>query len=543
MNKITQTLATILLPFLPGYFLFFIIYGMSPLNVSNLDWFPNHNDPVQAWLGWVFFQHSPWNWPLGLNTSLGLELNNSIIFTDSNPLLAFFFKSFSFLLPPIFQYFGIWLLLCLFMQSFFGWKLTRLYTNNNLEAFLGSCLFTMSLPMLFRMSCHFNLAAHFLILAALYICLANEARNNVRQAILWAILLAAASMIHSYIFVMLSILWLADMGDRKITNSLSWKNAFCELTGVILLCSFTCWQSGYFIIGQDSSDGGFGLYRMNIWSIFDSDGFASYIVPDIPSFPGEGEGFAYLGMGGIFILISAIITLFCKKVRISQIIYRKWPLCMALLLLALLALSNKIGFALWEITIPIPKRVENYAQFFRASGRMFWPVYYMLIIFSLAVLVKYLTRRAAIIIMLFSLCLQTADIHALVTSQLAGDQNQTLAEMRSKLRDPFWEKATKYSKLRGYPIRGAVLPPWHVFGYFALQNGMGTDIVYLSRYNTEKLAKLEQETLAQILNGMLDPDSLYIVDDKTFALAKQSCKRAHLLHVDGFNVIAPLPFP
>lgn len=532
--------STLFLPFVPGFVLFFAIYGVAPLEVTSLTWLPGHSDPVQAWLGWSFFQHSPWTWPLGLNPRLGLELGNSIIFTDSNPLLALFFKAFSFLLPPFFQYFGLWILACLVLQSWFGWKLASLYAQNNAERFLGTCIFAMSLPMLFRMGRHFNLAGHFLILAALYLCLVKQYCANGKKACLWAFLLAAAAMIHSYIFVMAAILWAADLGDRNISNATSMQYALTELGCIMGLCAFACWQAGYFVIGRASSDGGFGMYRMNLWSIIDSDGISSYIIPNLPSFMGEDEGFAYLGMGGILLCACALLTAIVKKPHLKSIIVKKWPLLFAFVLLTLLALSNKTGLFVWEIHIPIPKHIENFLQFFRSSGRMFWPVYYAIIIFSLAAIFKYWPKRNAAILLAAVVLLQAVDVHALVASQLCSGKNETLAEMTDSIHNPFWTRAAKkYANIRGYPVRGKNLPKWNVFGYYALKNGMGTDIVYLSRYNTDKLASLEKSTLEQIKSGKLDPDSLYIVDGETFELAQKTDKNTLVKQIDGFNVLAP----
>jgi hypothetical protein len=53
-------------------------------------------DPAQSWLGWQFFRQAPLvQWPLGANPALGLDLGNTVVFTDSIPLLALLFKPFS----------------------------------------------------------------------------------------------------------------------------------------------------------------------------------------------------------------------------------------------------------------------------------------------------------------------------------------------------------------------------------------------------------------------------------------------------------------
>ncbi len=65
-------------------------------------------DPSQHYLGWEFYRRSDWFFPLGLTDQLAYPLKTSVIYTDSIPLFAVFFKLFRHILPAQFQYFGIW---------------------------------------------------------------------------------------------------------------------------------------------------------------------------------------------------------------------------------------------------------------------------------------------------------------------------------------------------------------------------------------------------------------------------------------------------
>lgn len=521
---------------LPGCLVFFAIYGAAPLIPQNLEWLPRSGDPVQAWLGWLFFRDSPWAFPIGMNPRLGLELGNTIIYTDSNPLLAFVFKILAPILPPDFQYFGWWLLACLMLQSFFGYKLCALYTRSAALSLLGAVLFSLSLPMLLRYSCHFNLCAHFLILAALWLCLARQFHPRL-HALAWIALLCAAALIHAYIFVMAGCLWLADLAGRLRSGAISGRFAAACFFISIGAGALACWQAGYFGIGRASSDGGFGLYRMNLISLFDSDGFASFIMPDLPSHAGEDEGFTYLGLGGIAILVCAAATAIRCRLNIFAMLRRHWPLVLALALLALLAASNAIGIGPFEITLPVSQKILNKLQFFRASGRMFWPVFYAVSLLCLVIIFRYWTPRAALALLLLACALQSLDAAALAKAKLAQGQNTFVSAMTSELIHPFWRQAAgKYAKIRGVPIRGQLR--WHILAWYALKNGMGIDCMYLSRYNTEKLLALESETRGRLASGRLEPDTIYIVDDETFAKAKLP-PDALAARIDDFNVIAP----
>ena len=63
--------------------------------------------------GWNFFRIDEWRFPILSNPNLGIYLNNNLIYSDSIPLFALFFKIFNFILPDNFQYFSLWILFSL----------------------------------------------------------------------------------------------------------------------------------------------------------------------------------------------------------------------------------------------------------------------------------------------------------------------------------------------------------------------------------------------------------------------------------------------
>ena len=90
---------------------FQICYGFGIINPSNINWLMSaYHDWGQHYLGWAYFQHEPWHFPLGHIDNFNYPAGTNVGYTDSIPLLAIIFKTFSFLLPDTFQYFGLWLL-------------------------------------------------------------------------------------------------------------------------------------------------------------------------------------------------------------------------------------------------------------------------------------------------------------------------------------------------------------------------------------------------------------------------------------------------
>src|SRR3989338_10589343 len=64
----------LLLAGLFGGLFFFYLYG-ELLNPTYIDWIlTTGGDPFQHYIGWEFFRHSPWTFPLGINLQYGYPI-------------------------------------------------------------------------------------------------------------------------------------------------------------------------------------------------------------------------------------------------------------------------------------------------------------------------------------------------------------------------------------------------------------------------------------------------------------------------------------
>ena len=405
-NKIVASFPIIL-----GIFVFFFIVGLNVLDPKNIAWL-SEGDPATHYLGWLFFRNSPWTFPLGLNPNYGLEIANSIVFSDSIPLLALIFKLFKSLLSIPFQYFGIWLLACFIFQAWFGWKLAGLISDSVAICVLSAGLFVFSPPMISRLNGHISLVGHFLILAALYLALHPKLK---RRYLAWGGLLVVAALVHAYFLAIVVFLWIANLFGITLNNELLKKKNIIELLVLVLMIVITCWQAGYFSVGSGLGENGFGYYRMNLLSVIDASGW-SYVLKDIPEGGGDYEGFNFLGSGVIFLVICAIPTVINGSAGLAKAI-RRFPILLVVMTgLTLFAVSNKVGVASFTYEWPLPKFFTINIGMFRASGRMFWPVFYALYFIVIFVTVRSNTKRTAIFLLGFGLVIQVADTS--VTSRL-----------------------------------------------------------------------------------------------------------------------------
>ncbi|MDD0967459.1 MULTISPECIES: DUF6311 domain-containing protein [Pseudomonas] len=537
MKDSAKRLVVTLLPLMIGVLAFFIVVGPRALNPQNIAWL-GQGDPATHYLGWVFFRQSPWTFPLGLNPTYGLELGNGLIFSDSNPLLALLFKPFTGLLPETFQYFGLWFLGCFMLQSWFAWKLLGLITPHVTLRALGAALFLFAPPMIMRIPVHLSLAGHFVILAALYLALRP---GDERRRLAWGALLGCTALIHAYLLAMVALIWLADLAARCFKRKLTVRKATVELVVLFALVSLCCWQAGYFSVsGADAASDGFGLYRANILTLFSANAW-SYTLKDIPNGLGDSEGFGYLGLGLLLLAICGFVGGLQGQTGVGARLRRYHFLLLAMAGLTVFAVSNNIALGPLNFSYPLPEKVLAIANIFRASGRMFWPVYYAIILLIIFLVIRANQTRAAVCLLALALVIQVSDTRSgwsVVRKRLMVEPS---AQWASPFVDPFWKSAAAhYPKIR-WILPQNYSPQWLDIAAFAANHGLSTDAVYLGRMSSEQRVRADQHTSEMFASGQYDADSLYLLSDRALLQAVQTADtRTDLLtEIDGFTLLAP----
>jgi hypothetical protein len=524
------------IPFIVGGLAFLVIVGPRVLAPTNIVWLGD-GDPAAHYLGWLFFRNSAWTFPIGLNPAYGLEISNAILFSDSNPLLAFVFKLLAPLLSEPFQYFGIWLLACFVLQAWFAGKLVGLVSESKAIQAIGAALFVFAPPLLWRLHGHLNLVAHFLILAALYLVFSPAEK---RPRIAWGILLVVSSLVHAYLLAMVALLWIAGLTQDAIRRKLLTQQFILELGVLMAVTGIACWQAGYFSVGPGTSSGGYGFYRMNLLSLVDPSGW-SYVIKDIPEGGGDYEGFNFLGLGIIFLAICALPVALAGNTYLRAAI-GKYPVLLAALAgLAAYAVSNNVGLGLLQHGFPIPRAILNAANYFRASGRMFWPVFYVIVLAVIFLVVRGYSKRTAVYLLAFAVVIQGVDTSAAWAPIRTHLMTEPKSELATPLASPFWKNAAvRYRTVRSIPP-GTPFPEWYRVADYAAQNALATDAVYLARTSRVALQQAQQKASEHLATGRYDPGTFYVLDDNAFRLAALSINSDAdvLVKIDGFNVLAP----
>ena len=402
--------------------IFYYIYQFKFVNPKNINWIWSSIDLSQHYLGWAAFRKENISFPFGMIKSLTYPYKTSLIFTDSIPIFAFFFKLINFILPTDFQYIGLWGYLSYTLQGVFAGKILNLFFKDKLQIIIGSFFFVISPIFIQRMFIHSALASHWLLLFSFYIYF-NDNFNYNDYFFLWSLNSFLCSLIHINLLAMNGII-LLGFCLKKYLNGISIKKLLIIIIIYILISFFNV----AFILGGFSTKTGYldyhglGKYSMNINGFYNSYNnsifFNAFNIIDGQEF----EGFCYLGIG-CFISFIIVIFIFSFKIEnFNEIRANKnnWlPLLIIFFLSYIIALSPKITFnekKLFEYKIP--KFIEKLWSIFRATGRFSWICVYIIYIFNFYIIHKYMNNRKIVFFLLILVfIIQFFDITKLIDNQ------------------------------------------------------------------------------------------------------------------------------
>ena len=542
MLKTKNSRQSFFLPLILGLASFLLLVGPSVLNPRNIAWLLSGFDMTLEYLGWAFYRYGPWTFPIGMNPQFGLDISSSIIYSNSLPLIAPFFKLLSPWLGDPFQFWGFWLMGCFILQAWMAWKLLSLVSNSVSILILSTSLFLFSPPMLYQIGFHNSTVAMFPLLAAWYLILRPDQE---RRILWWTILLPCTLLIHPYTFAMVLVLWLGDVLDRLfIQKMMSLFGAAQEFICVFGVTILFAWQAGYF---QSISPGetGFGMYRMNLLALFDPSGFDSqnwsylYQLPKVRA-NNNYEGFSYLGLGIIWILLMAIPAILSFRKHFSDWIKKYIFVCCAMLGCTLFALSNQVAIGSWAFTIPLNSTLFSLASILRASGRMFWPVFYFILFLGIFFVIRSYSRKITITILAIGLSIQVIDTSpAWLEKKMA--LNTKPANLGLSLDNPFWDAAGQYYKnIVRVPVWNEQVI-WEKFASFAAKHHLGTNSVFMGRVDNNKIIQSNQRMQEVIQSGQFATDTLYVVEDSEISkfLTRMNPQTDLIARINEINVFAP----
>jgi len=500
-------------------FLIFIV-GFKNISFFETQWLHYASETSLYHTGWNFFKNDVWRFPPGANPNFGYPFGSSIVFSDSIPILALFFKLFKSLIPNNFQYFSLWYFISFFLQLFFSFRILKKFTSSELYSFVGSIFFLIAPFFIWRIHVHAALVGQWVLLASLYLALNYEISE---KKISWLSLIVLSSLIFFYFTVMiLTIYFLLRIFNLKFN-----KNNIFQLVVDFLIILFSLflvmYLAGFFEIRiVDSMGVGFGYYKLNILSVIDSTNSVfgvswSLILPDIKLSEGEElDGFNYFGLGQILMLSLSIMLLLNKNNRTNIFADKNIKKIKIFIFVALIltfwSLSNKISFGSHTLLeIPLNKYIFGLLSIAKNTGRFFWTVNYFLLFLSLIIIYKCFNKKNSLLLVLLFLFIQSVDTSNGIKSRMLqlSNWNEYIP-----LQDKIWDNLfSKYKILMTTnPKSWESSFPKYTYS-MEKYNIKKTNLVLFARANRHIISRSRYELYNNLRKRNLLQNAIYIIPD------------------------------
>ena len=543
-----------------GGAIFLAIYGVRILDPTYDDWLLQGGDMTQHYIGWMYFRRSDWHFPIGMIDGLLGKINISVMYTDSVPLLAIFFKLLSPILPETFQYFGIMGLCAFILDGACASLLIHRFNKNPLFCTLGSTIYVMCPAIFHRLYGHEALAFHYIILLGLSLWLYQDKRYKKRwqreliPPVLWGLLGMLAVGTHSYLLVIVCFFLLGSFVTDIVKHKNPSRPLFC-LSSTILMSMLMMWLLGGFATTAPSAAEGLGVCSANLNTFFnpfieEGSGMVGYpaggsiLLPSLPCNEGQVEGYAYLGLGVMLGIVLCIVTLivsairckggFFSNIRRAFTTRKVWTAAVVFVFAAafFFALSPKCVLGHTTIyDIHYPEKIMNMMSTFRATGRFAWICDYLIFTAVLYGLSRIKGKKLMIAALALCVAVQTADLSVTFRSRRWYHEKH---EYVSPLGDPRWELLSegcdKFIALE------YMQSPEQTFAFamFALKHDMKLYHFYVARPPMNDIIYQCADSLDAIQEDRADPTALYVFIEEKYIPAR--AKNLKIYEVDGLYV-------
>ncbi len=379
-----------------------------------------------------------------------------------------------------FQYLGMWTLACAALQGLFGYLVARRLNAGVVAALVVSGFCVLAPILTFRLG-HIALTGHWTILAAFFIYFGE---GPTRFFSLAASSGSRGGRTSLPIRDGSCRVW-RPSGQALADREAGMANLAIELFASAAVSALVLWSAGAFVLSNPGA-GGFGIYKLDLLGLFDSNGQFSRILPDIPNSWGAYEGFSFLGIGVLVLgLLAVPVAILSGRTIMDR---RYWPIAAIALVLFLYALSNAVEIAgVTVLTIDLPGALERLAGVFRVSGRFAWLLVYLLTV-AVVLLVMRRYRAMGVALAIACLAVQAFDLAPAIAVMRA--QGTVLPAPPTPDLGDWTALATVYSRVRALPVQHPGFE-WLYASRVAAEHRLSTDSIYLARVPDMGTAKAE----------------------------------------------------
>lgn len=516
------------------------IVGWTEINPRNLTWL--HGDPSQYQTGWEFLRRSGiWHLPPTWVATLDFPAGLSASYLDIIPIVAVPLALASSFLPADFQYLGLYAVLSFGLQAYFGLRLAWRFSEGDVAATIfGAGFFLLSPVLTKELYGHFALLSQWMILAAIefYFRVVRE-RSNAANLLPLVVLAVIACAIQPYIALMVdAVAFAAIARARTVREERAWSGTLVWTALLIASNILSLLAAGFIVPGTSQfAGGGYTHYAMNLLAPVNLQG-PSLLLPSYPVVHRPtSAGYNYLGIGIIF-LLGVVLVVRPKLLRVPWSPALR-PLLIVSAILSLLALSIEVCFGRRVLfTVPLPAQLVNMLSAFRACGRLFWPVYYLLFVAAFAgICASIPARMARGGLLVFALVLQYFDV-----LPLRDGVGETAKLYPHHLMSPVWRSLPAHYRhlviLPAFQCGNTPAPDvWPEFAHLAAQGGMTLNSVYASRVSDKMRLNDCARAPALLLRQGLRADTAYVLDERLAAAIEQNPRFAQdCRRFDGFNL-------
>ena len=517
-----------------GVLVFLAVYGVRVLDPTSVDWILNSlsPDPIQHYLGWELFRRSPVHLPyIGANYNAIYPFRTSVLFTDSLPLAALFFKLLGGILPTRFQYFGWWGLLCYALQGGLAQAVIARFGGvkpDQKAKLWGSVAGVLVLfpALTMRTFAHEALAATWLVLLALYLWLrSDEIMPTTRRAcLLWGGMGLLCAGIHLYYLPMVGLVLVGYAVRRALQKR-------GPAAGVLPVAAFCVTALAELVL--------LGAFAVNFAGY--SNGYlsgADYLGLFVPWYAPGWEQNVYMGVGAVWAVVLAIFSMVCNARKAEKFFaaHHDWVAAgLVVLVLDLIAAGGNAitvgGRTLF--TVPIPQFLMDFWAMFSSCARLAWLAGMLLAVTACGLVLRF-WEKGAVPALLLAVCAvaqgwgQRGELFNRWTDYHYYDFRY---ENKSLLTDPAWEDIAasgKYSHLAFATFDFEHDEFWDLVD-FAADHGWTSNSFYMAHMD----GNLAAVTLPGELNE-LSADTLYAFIDED-ELARNSFD-LHYYRLDGILI-------
>lgn len=331
--------------------------------------------------GWLFTRSAPWGLPLAQAPDLVAPVGSSAALTDAIPLLCFLGKVVSPFFGDRLQLFGLWMVSGVIGTGVAGVLVCRAWLKDTASLALAGCLFVMN-PIVSTRYGHPPFFAFWMLTGLVGACAwpvtsLLSARRTAQVTLVLGFLTCATN---GYLAVMGSALVGASLLRLALTRQFKPAEALGWLVAGPVVSLASLWLFGFIAGARSSPMGnlaieGFGQFSADLLTLVNPTTWSRFLGP-IPMGGRQYEGFAYLGLGTIALLLVRLALL--VKFRPTRTELLTWiPVGVALGLMAFYSVSNHVTLA----GKPVADFSGFYAKLgpwpsvFRSSGRFVWPLF------------------------------------------------------------------------------------------------------------------------------------------------------------------------